>query len=185
MDETYKFGWIPKEQCRYEYPDIFAFEQTSGPERLVIAPSTNHISILIDLLQPLSEPLGILYILVVPRGGSETGRYQTADPISKQQAEELLKTFRAYLENDGRNDIWVASMSGPGQLVYDRHNVIYAYGPLPEYEKVLLELGLKKAEFVRFPAPHIHNYHEAFDEDELSLLRYWSWKRSPLRETDD
>lgn len=185
VEAAYKFGWIPKEDRRYEYPNVFAFEQTSGPDRLVIAPSANHVSILIDLLQLMPEPLGILYVLVVPRGGNEAGRYQTANPVSKQQAEEFLKSFRKYLENDGRHNIWVASMSGSDQLVYDRHNVIYAYGPLPKYENVLLGRGLEKVEFVHFPSPHTHNYHAAFDQDELDLLRHWRWKRSPLRESDE
>lgn len=185
MEEAYKFGWIPNEERRYEYPDNFAFERTSGPESLVIAPSANHISILIDLLHLMSEPLGTLYVLVVPRGGSKAGRYQTANPVSKEQAEDLLTSFKEYFENDGRHNIWVASMSGSHQLVYDRHNVIYAYGPLPEYENVLLGRGLRKVEFVRFPSPHTHNYHAAFDQDERNLLRHWRWKRSPLHESDE
>lgn len=74
MQAAHKFGWIPEQERKYEYPDIFAFEQTSGPERLVIAPSAGHVHILIDLLQLMPEPLGILYVLVVPRGGSEGGR---------------------------------------------------------------------------------------------------------------
>jgi hypothetical protein len=185
VETAYKFGWIPKEECRYEYPDVFAFERTSGPERVVIAPSTNHVPILIDLLQLMSEPLGILYILVVPRGGSEAGRYQTANPVSKRQAVEFLNSFREYLENDGRHDVWVASMSGSDLLVYDHHNVLYAYGCLLEYENVLLGRGLRKVEHVGFPSPHSHHYHAAFDQDELNLLRYWPWKRSPLHESDE
>jgi hypothetical protein len=185
VEAAYKFGWIPKNERRYDYPDVYAFEQTSGPTRLVIAPSANQVSILIDLLQLMSEPVGILYVLAVPRGGSEAGRYQTASPVSKAQAEEFLKSFKEYFEYDGRHDIWVASMSGSDQLVYDRHNVIYAYGPLPEFETVLLARGLGKVEVVRFPSPHTHNYHAAFDQDERNLLRRWRWKRSPLRESDE
>lgn len=133
----------------------------------------------------MPEPLGILYVLVVPRGGSEAGRYQTENPVSKKEAEEFLKSFKEYFENDGRHDIWIASMSGSEQLVYDRHNIIYAYGPLPEYEDILLARGLRKVEFVRFPKPHTHNYHAAFDHDELNLLRRWRWKHFPLHESDE
>ena len=184
MEAIYKFGWVANEERKYEYPDIFAVEKTSGPERLVIAPSANHVSMLIDLLQVVSEPFGILYVLVVPRGGSKAGRYESANPVSREQAEEFLKRSRNYFENDGRHDIWAASMSGPGQLVYDRHNVIYAYGPLLEFEKVLLGRGLAKVEFVRFPSPHTHNYHAAFDQDEQDVLHHWQWSRSPLHESD-
>lgn len=185
METAYKFGWVPKEEHRYEYPNVFAFEQTSGAGRLVIAPSANHVSILIDLLQFMSEPLGILYVLVVPRGGSEPGRYESTSPVSKQQAVELLKRFTNYLESDGRHGIWVASMSSGDLLVYDRHNVIYAYGRLPEYENVLAGCGLTKVESVRFPSPHAHRYHAVFDQDERNLVRYWDWKRSPLRDSDE
>src|SRR5580704_14661231 len=153
MEAAYKFGWIPNEECRYEYPDIFAIEKTSGPTRLVIAPSANHVSILVDLLRVMSEPFGILYVLVVARGGNEAGRYQIANPVSREQAEEFLKRFTDYFENDGRHNIWVASVSGSDQLVYDRHNVIYAYGPLLEFENVLLGRGLASVESVRFPSP--------------------------------
>jgi hypothetical protein len=185
MEATYKFGWIPNEERRYEYPDVYAVEKTSGPERLVIAPSANHVSILIDLLRVMPDPFGILYVLVVPRGGSEAGRYQTANPVSQEQAEEFLKRFRQYFENDGRHAIWLASISGAGQLVYDRHNVIYAYGPLLEFENVVSGRGLAKAEFVRFPSPHTHNYHAACDLDQQQVLHYWQWKRSPLHDSDD
>jgi hypothetical protein len=185
MDAPYKFGWIPNEERRYEYPDVFAVEKTSGPERLVIAPSANHVSILIDLLHVMSEPFGILYVLVVPRGGSEAGRYQTANPVSREQAEEFLKRFREYFENDGRHDIWVASTSGSGQLVYDRHNVVYAYGPLREFENVVSGRDLVKVESVGFPSPHTHNYHAAFDQDEQDVLHHWHWKQSTLHEGDE
>lgn len=185
METAYKFGWMPEDEQRYEYANIFASERTSGPERLVIAPSANHVSILIDLLQLTPEPLGILYVLVVPRGGSEAGRYQTANPVAREEAVGFLRNFSDYFENDGRHDIWVASMGGSSQLIYDRHNVIYAYGPLREYEKVLLSRGLKKVDHVRFPSPHTHNYHAAFDRDEIDVLHYWCWKHSRLRESDE
>ena len=184
MEAIYKFGWIPNEHRSYEYADIFAVEKTSGPERLVIAPSANHVSILIDLLEVMPEPFGILYVLVVPRGGSEAGRYQTANPVSREQAEKFLKRFREFFEYDGRHDIWVASMSGPDQLVYDRHNVIYAYGPLPEFENLLSGRGLAKVESVRFPSPHTHNYHAAFDQDGRDVLHHWDWRRSPFHESE-
>jgi hypothetical protein len=185
MEAIYKFGWILNEERRYEYPNIFAVQQTSGAARLVIAPSANHISILLDLLQVMSEPFGILYVLVVPRGGNEPGRYQTANPVSREQTEQFVKRFSDYFGKDGRHDVWVGSMSGSGQLVYNRHNVIYAYGPLPEFEKVLLSRGLTNVEAVRFPSPHTHNYHAAFDQDEQDVFRYWNWRRYPLDESDE
>jgi hypothetical protein len=134
MDTIYKFGWIPKEECRYDYANEFAVEETSGPERLVIAPSSNHLSILIDLLQVMHEPFRILYVLTVPRGGSEAGRYQSANPLLRQEVEEFLVRFGQFLENDGRHHVWVKAVPGLDLLIYDKHNVIYAYGRLAEFE---------------------------------------------------
>ena len=185
MEATYKFGWIPNEERGYEYPDVYAVEKTSGPQRLVIAPSGKHISILIELLHVMPEPFGILYVLVVPRGGSKAGRYETVDPVSQDQAEDFLNRFSQYFEEDGRHDIWLASTSGSGQLVYDRHNVIHAYGPLLEFEKVASGHGLAKVEFVRFPSPHTHNYHAACDPEAREVLHYWHWMRSPLQDSDE
>lgn len=185
LEAAYKFGWIPNGERRYEYPDVFAIEKTSGPARLVIAPSANHVSILVDLLQVMFEPFGILYVLVVPRSENEAGRYQTANSVSREQTLEFLTRFRDYLENDGRHDIWLASMSDSGQLVYDRHNVIYAYGPLLEFESILSGRGLTKVESVGFPSPHTHHYHAVFDQDERDVFQHWHWTQSPLRGGDE
>lgn len=49
--------------------------------------------------------------------------------------EGFLREFRAYFESDGRHHIWVSSLQASAlqasaTLVYDQHDVIYAYGPL-------------------------------------------------------
>lgn len=70
-------------------------------------------------------------------------------------------------------------------LVYDNHNVIYAYGPLDAFERILLAQGLARAENVAFPVPHMHRYNVEFDEQAKSLLSYWNWIHFPLQESDD
>ena len=186
MQSAYKFGaFSGSEEVPYRYPDIYAREGTSGPDRLVIAPSENHVSFLLDLLPLIPEPLGILYVLVVPRTGEKGGRYQISTPISRTEAEVFLRTFQAFFENDARHHIWVYSVSTPDLLVYDNHNLIYAYGSLVEFEQRALEKGLRMAEAVRFPVPHTHKYNAIFDDDERRLLDYFGWKLFPLRKDDD
>jgi hypothetical protein len=185
MQATYKFGWIPDEERSYDYGDVFAIEKTSGRDRLVIAPSAHHVSVMTGLLQIMPEPFGILYVLTVPRGGGEEGRYQVANPVDRIEVEKFLNTFEKYFESDARHHIWVASTSSSDVLVYDKHNVIYAYGRLPQFESVILNRGLAKVECVGLPSPHTHHYHHAFDQDEQALLHYWDWKRSPLQESDE
>jgi hypothetical protein len=184
MGATYKFGWIPDQERRYEYQNVFAVEKTSRLQRLVVAPSANQVSLMLKLLRVMPEPYGILYVLVVPRGEAEAGRYQAADFKPRNEAEGFLTRFKEFFENDGRHHIWIASPPSPDTLVYDHHNVIYAYGRLPELERIVLDHGLSRVEEVKFPSPHTHNYSEAFDRDEEELLRYWPWVRSPLREND-
>jgi len=179
----FKFG-VPFDQI-YEYPNVFAIEKTTGPDRLIVAPSANHISIMIELLQVMPAPFWILYLLTVPRGGGEAGRYESVNTLSAGEAEKFLCRFKDFFEKDGRHNIWIKSLSSPCLLVDDKHDVIYGYGQLPDFETILLNRGLSKVECIRFPAPHAHNFHPEFDRDEKDLLRSYPRKRSPLRESDD
>src|ERR1035438_7539332 len=188
MKPTFKFGWLPgdnSQEQRYEYPNVFAVEKTTGPDRLVIAPSTQHIPMLFDLLDVMAEPIGVLYVLTVPRGAGAEGRYQSVNPHSKDEVKALLKRFGNFFENDGRHHLWIASMSSSDLLVFDKHNVIYAYGCTPIFEEVVVRRGLTKVETVQVPCPHTHNYNEVFDRAQVEVLRYWDWKRFPLKDSDD
>ena len=190
MRPTYKFGWISDEKCSqddqyYEYPDIYALETTPEPECLLVAPSTQHISVMLELLEVMPEPFWLLYVLVVPRGEAVDGRYQSADTVSRDEAKLFLSRFKEFFECDGRHHIWIRSASSSDLLVYDKHNVIYAYGQLLEFEAVVASRGLTKVDHIQLPFPHAHHYNEIFDEDESALLRYWEWNRTPLEEGDE
>ncbi len=101
----YKFGWIPAEERRYEYQNVFAVEKTSRLERLVIAPSANQVSLILDLLHVMPEPYGILYVLVIPRTEAQEGRYQAVELKSRNETEGFLGRFKDFFENDGRHHI--------------------------------------------------------------------------------
>ena len=70
-------------------------------------------------------------------------------------------------------------------LVYDRHNVIYAYGALDKFKKILTAQALAETPKIKVPSPHVHYYNKEYDADCRALLEYWSWQRSPLREQDE
>jgi hypothetical protein len=160
-------------------------EKTSGPERIVAAPSQNHVALMIELMQSIPEPFGVLYVLVVPRGEVSAARYQCASPKSVQETAGFLTRFNEFFENDGRHDVWVASLSSSDLLVYDRHNVIYGYGQIAAYQEVLNRRGFSQTDAVRFPVPHVHKYNAIFDSEQNALLRYWEWEKRPLREQDE
>jgi len=157
--------------------------KTSGPDRLVIAPRSDYAQLLARLAERLEPPFLLLYVLVVPRGGGEPGRYQSDYSFSLPQLQHFLSDYSEFLEKDARHNLWVRS--DEGLLVYDRHNVIYAYGPLERFVAVLESAGLTESNEVRFPSPHAHHYDPKFDADEKRILHNEDWTISPLRPGDE
>ena len=184
----YKFGYFDASgnEAPYSYGNCWAVEKTKGPSRLVIGPASGHIALITQLAKAMREPLGLLYVLLVPRGGeSESGRYQSPGPLSFAETEDFLRQFQELLERDGRQHVWVGATDNSSLLVYDNHNVIYAYGPLEEFERILSSSGFTKSGQVRFPKPHSHKYNPEFDELARQLMDHWKWNRFPLQESDD
>ncbi len=133
----------------------------------------------------MKEPFGVLYMLVVPRDETPPGRFQSPELLSREQCLSFLHDFREFLEQDGRHNLWVAAADQSSLIVYDRHNVLYAYGPLAKFEEILRGNGFTENKEVRFPSPHTHHYHAVFDGQGTQLLTYWDWKVSPLRPSDE
>jgi len=181
----YKFGWMPEDPQSYQYANVWSREKTTGPERLVIAPSNEQIQLMIELSRIMAEPFWLLYVLTVPREQNEAGRYQSASPASRKDAESFLSRFKEFFEADGRHNVWLKSTSDFDLLIYDKHNIIYAYGQLDSFEDLLSRRGMKRVEDLRFPSPHIHNYAPEFDAEQSALLSYGEWKHSPLRDSDE
>jgi hypothetical protein len=151
MTSAFKFGWNPEDPQKYEYPDVWSQERTTGPDRLVIAPSNDHISLMLVLSRVMMEPFGFLYVLTVPRGPGTAARYQCAEPVIRQDSIETLLRFKQFFEGDGRHHVWLKSISNSDQLVYDKHNVIYAYGQFPAFEDILSRRGMVKSRNGTFP----------------------------------
>lgn len=185
-----KFGRVDGDvDVPHAYANVWAREVLSdGSTRLVVAPSGQHMDCLLSLTDCLSEPFFILYVLVVPRGEALPGRYQSPS-LTREEAHEFLQTFRGFLEGDGRAHLWVASVDPPnppsGTLIYDRHDLIYAYGPADSYVQALTRMGLDQAEEVRIPSPHSHHYNSEFDADARRLHEHFDWLWSELRESDE
>ena len=186
-NENYKFGAAQdaagRDFKRFSFPNLWNIEKTSGPERLAIAPENGHIDLIIELSRALPEPFGVLYVLVVPRGGNEEGRYQSATPANRSGMESFLNEFRLFFENDARHHLWIFSLPSRAMLVYDRHNIVYAYGEREKFERILEAKGFTRGE-INLPSPHVHLYNPAFDNDESRILSTAGWKKFPLEESD-
>jgi hypothetical protein len=144
MIKTSKFcSVVGSDFIPYRYSNCWDIENTTGPERLVIGPESSQVELLLKLAQTLAEPFGILYVLLVSRKDHEPARYQCPYPCDRGEMESFFRTFTDFFESDGRHHVWLTSLTDSSTLVYDKHNVIYAYGPLPQFERVLDSRGFK------------------------------------------
>lgn len=133
----------------------------------------------------MNEPYVLLYVLQVPRNDIHpAGRYQSPEPISQVELTRFLQKFGGFMENDGRHHLWIMSMDKSATLVYDRHNVFYAYGPLEVFEGILFRNDFQKTDEVLFPDPHVHHYNPQLDVEALELMNYWQWIEYPLQDSD-
>jgi hypothetical protein len=130
IDAPYRFG-VPSPEGQhvpYCYPDVWSIEATSGPSRLVAAPSARHVDCLIDLSREVAEPFGTLVVMLIPRCGSAPGRYQSPTPTTREETEAFLRRHEAFFESDGRAHVWLMSLPDKAKLIYDNHNVLRVAG---------------------------------------------------------
>lgn len=135
------------------------------------------------LVACMEPPYLLLYILHTPRGQGEAGRYQS-DEVSPEQFQRFMAQFGTYLSSDARFDIWAHSPEENATVVWDRHNRLFAYGPIDRFSAALNALGFSEGEPM-VPSPHQHHYWPAFDMDAAALLDYFAWTHSPLRDEDE
>lgn len=185
MSELVKFrGPDLDPSHEFSFPDVFEMEATESWSRLRIGLREGEVATMLDLCAELPGPFGVLYVLVVSRLEREVGRYQSPYPVDLNELTALLHRYRGFIEEDGRHHIWVSDVSGEGQIVFDRHNLLYAYGPLDRFRARLRSRGVTRGT-VRIPSPHAHEYHVEFDSVENELMSYWAWRHSPLRPDDE
>ncbi|MHC4938667.1 MAG: hypothetical protein ACYTHK_06835 [Planctomycetota bacterium] len=167
------------------YAHEFMEEPTTGPDRLVIGARGNHVDLLRQLADCLEPDYWLLYVLTVSSADRAPGRYQSPD-LEAVTMQSFLAEFTDFFEGDGRHSVWVGTQDHGGLLVYDRHDVIYAYGPLDTYREVLAVEGLREVLTLDIPGPHAHHYnHECFAGTEDELFRRFDWQWFELQEGDD
>jgi hypothetical protein len=172
--------WIP-----YDYGNIFFREPMASGERLVVGPGSKHADVMLALARTWRiQQFYILYVLLISHSGAHTGRYQSPLIESFEDLEAFFHTYKGFLESDGRHHIWIGSPANDGTLVYDQHNVIFAYGDLSKYDQVLTSRGFSPEEFC-FPCPHSHSYPTQNVQQEEELLSHFPWRHSPLQDGDE
>jgi hypothetical protein len=172
------------EWTEHSHPPTYMREElTTGVTRLKAGLPLGEIEVLRKLLLHMEQPIYILYILHTPRGEGDPGRYQSSE-LSVEAVEHFLVRFSNYLQKDARFDLWFHSPSSSATVVWDRHNILFAYGLLEEFEAEIQKHGFSQGEPL-VPVPHTHHYREACDADATALLSHFDWHKSGLREEDE
>lgn len=185
-----KFIFFEDSQYLEEFNDfsnrlVYIQQDFEKFSRLVIWPNDNAIETLIQLLKLTSENYELLYILRASRCNNEEARYKIKD-LSLNQTTNFLDQFKSFLQSDSRHRISIRSSDA--QLTYfvvDEDNLILAYGDVQQFISFLDSLGFDKYnQPVVYPDPHMHLYHEEFDQHENEILNYFPWIMSELKEVD-
>lgn len=163
---------------QYRHPNLWKREPAANGERLLIGPNHSFLNLYLELAKCLQPPYTVLYVLSVPRV-REAGRYQLEGALDWDGLKAFLEPYRTYLEGDARHHLWLHSHDSSATLVYDKHDILYAYGPLDCYIETLERNGLKEGEF-DLPFPHYHNYFPEFDREEAHLIDSHTWKRTGI-----
>jgi hypothetical protein len=167
----------------FAYGNVFVREEVRGLSRLCVGVDGSQDAALAALADGLLGPFQLLYVLHTTRTGAELGRYESPDLIA-DTVQDFLRQFGRFLCEDSRHDVWVRSHDDDATLVLDRHNLIYAYGPLDRFESALQALGVRQGESPVVPDPHVHHYHQAWDGAEGGVVRHFNWQIKPLQPTD-
>lgn len=135
------------------------------------------------LVTSLTPPYFVLYVLHTPRGEGEPGRYQSPE-LAPAEFREFIARFAPYLAGDSRFDVWAHSPGEDATVVWDRHDELFAYGPIDRYVRELQALGFVPGT-VDVPVPHVHHYREELDAPAAEILGALPWHRTPLQPADE
>lgn len=170
--------WLP-----HSHGAVYAVSQMNGGERILAGVPAGDPSPFNRLVSCLEPPYCLLYVLHTPRGEGDAGRYQSL-PISLEQFQAFMCRFGSYLASDARFDIWAHSSAEHATVVWDRHNQLFAYGPLAKFSSELNALGFTAGD-ASISFLHQHHYRAEFDADAQALLASRPWSYSPLRPEDE
>ncbi|WP_454831320.1 hypothetical protein [Pseudoxanthomonas wuyuanensis] len=151
-------------------------------ERIVAGVPGGDPSIFERMIECLEAPYYLLYVLHTPRGEAQPGRHQSP-ALSLSEVKGFLAQFGPFLSADARFDLWAHSPSDSGTVAWDRHNLLFAYGPLARFSTALRSLGFTTGN-PSIPVPHEHHYRADFDGLAQDLMAALDWSFSPLRPED-
>ncbi len=184
-NSAYKLGHFSDEIWQeHIHPPVFKYF-SSGRKNPKIVATLPHgdPKVFAKLAECMMEPYLVLYVLHTPRGEGKSGRYQSP-PLAHDELKNLLDIFGNFFASDSRFDLWIHSPTDQATLVWDRHNLIYAYGIAEKFLECLRYLRFAEG-IPEIPATHEHHYRKEFDHEAARLLTHWEWKYSELHPEDE
>jgi hypothetical protein len=180
----YKLGYLKDGTwLAHHHAAVFQLPETgSGAQRLVAGVPDGDPQVFGALVSLLAPPYHLLYVLHTPRGEADAGRYQSPT-VDRNELAVFLSDFGQFLACDARFDLWAYSPQEQATVVWDRHNRIFAYGPIARFERALLDMDFAPGSS-EIGFAHEHHYHAELDGQAAQLLRAFDWQFSVLHEED-
>ena len=162
------------------------YQLLDGPwgDCAAVGDAAQPIRLLLRLARCLRGPFAMLYLLPEPHGSHPPGRYQSPFPQGRRKVVEFCERFERFLERDGRHAVWIMTKNCAERLIYDRRRIIFAYGPLKEFERTLVVEGYTPGR-IKIPRRLGRRVHADLDPELGRLLDWWPWIRCPLWPGDE
>ena len=168
-------GWVP-----VQLDHVYTRERQRNVDRIAAAPRSGHIDLIARLVAAVPGPFRFVYCLLDGSDELPGGYYTVVRDLGGDEVCALLTDFREFFEVDGRHSLWITSPREKATLIFDEHNLVYAYGPLDTFEEVLKGVGLQPGE-VEVPFPHSHHRHERLESELQRLMTRETWSfRGPF-----
>jgi hypothetical protein len=163
---------VPREGYRR---DLYRDPET-GNTMPVLAASVSSdrlFEVFMDLLDPLGDEVDVV---VESSHDSELGEH--ADLYREHIDTVILKStlydYEDLLLNDGCSGVAALNPSGPMEVQFDEHKLLFVYAnDLEPFEEILMQHGLRRDDSLKFisEAEHLHSTDDVY-RDQFEELRY-------------
>ncbi|MHC4818291.1 MAG: hypothetical protein ACYTF8_09575 [Planctomycetota bacterium] len=162
------------------------YQRLAGPwgDAVALHAPAKPIRLMLKLTRCVPGPFAVLYLLPECHGAHPHGRYQSPFPLGRRKVVEFCERFERFLERDRRHAVWVMTEDCAERVIYDRRQMLFAYGPLEEFERTLAAEGYGPAR-IEIPRRLDPRVDADLDPELERLLDWWPWIRCPLWPGDE
>lgn len=161
--------------------NVYVVQGSVNDGRIVVWPTSNAISVILDILKEFPAPYIIQYYLKTSKCNNKEWIYKSPE-LDYQQLSEFATKYKIFFESDGRHELCFCSKDTQGKLVYDADNLLFLYGDICFYLGILKRLGFEEYDKpIIHPDPHAHMYEDEYDDFEIKVIKHFDWINKPVR----